>query len=190
VKPQKAFFLISALTLGLSPASASLALNPNDLFIQANDLNMLAAHSEFSTPILSSQNEYYFRVTGRYGAGPLDRGDSQADAAFAAYGTPVANWGPLDVRHYPNTLVSVDGQANYRPTPDEYRTDHIYTLMLTPQDRPITVATDDSYPWDNVGGPLHFELYQVSPVPEPSTFLAGALMLVVLGMGTLKQKLG
>jgi hypothetical protein len=165
--------LVSTSTLG-----QNLALNPGDVFVGEYDLNMLLSHSEFVTPALSLGDDYYFRVTGRYGLGPLDRVDSMDDAAWASYRGPDGNWGPLDVWHYAYTAFKIDGQAGIRPSPDGYRTDHTYTWTLEGNDLPVTIAFDDSPVDDNVGGPLHFELYEVPEPAIPSLLALGAFLLV------------
>ena len=163
--------------LSINASGQNLGLNPSDLFIGGYDLNMLVSHSEFTTPTLSLGEDYYFRVTGRFGIGPLDRGNSMSDPAWAAYRGSDGNWGPLDVWHYAYTAFTIDGQAQIRPSPDGYRTEHTYTWTLEGNNLPVTISFDDSPVWDNVGGPLHFELYQV---PEPS-----ALSLSLVALGTL-----
>ncbi|HSA03021.1 MAG TPA: hypothetical protein P5055_20000, partial [Candidatus Paceibacterota bacterium] len=152
------------------------------------DLSILQAHSEFTTPVLASGEQYFFKVSGRWGAGPLDRGESMADAGWSACRGTDSNWGPLDVNRYPTSPFKIDGVPIGRPTPDEYRTDHVYVYSLTPQDLAITVSFDDDPIWDNVGGPIHVELYKVEAttpaVPGGSIAFNGATSYGTIASGS------
>ncbi|HNU52080.1 MAG TPA: immunoglobulin domain-containing protein, partial [Verrucomicrobiota bacterium] len=148
----------TALSLGLHVSRAQ-----TTNLVAAYDLSVLETHSEFTTPVLVSGKQYFFRVSGRWGGGPLDRGDAMADAGWSGcFGTD-GHWGPLDVNRYPTSPFKVNGEPLGRPTPDEYRTDHVYIYPLVAQDAAITASYDDSPVWDNVGGPIHVELYVVEP---------------------------
>jgi hypothetical protein len=159
---RKFSLLIASVAMATNAYSQSVSTETK--LIASYDLSVLQTHSEFTTPVLSSQFSYYVVVSGRWGTGPLDRGAAMADAAWSSYRGPDGNWGPLDVNRYPTSPCKIDGQPAPRPTPDEYRTDHIYTYLLTANNKSLTFSFDDSPVSDNVGGPEHFELYQVGPL--------------------------
>ena len=109
-----------------------------------------------ATPVLSLGGSYFFRVTGRYGTGPGDRGEAMADAA---YGTIITS--TLDQYHNPGHAWLWNGTSTNRPSPDAYQSNHIYSFYFVGRGAPEVLSFTDSPYGDNVGA-LTFELYEIS----------------------------
>jgi hypothetical protein len=149
--------------------------------VQAQTSNLVATlvmqfsnAQNLTTSVLPLGGSYFFRVTGRYGVGPGDRGEAMQDAAWSTVITST-----LDQYHVPGYGWQWNGTSTNRPTPDVYQTNHAYRFDFTGRGAAEVLTFTDPVYGDNVGS-LTFELYEITqaqslPLPQTNFELIQAI---------------